>query len=186
MRRGGKHWIAAVMAGAIVAFAGVAGRAAAAEGKSGAVKTPTPSAEVQAATETFWRPAMSYLKSAHGQSTAVAKALANLNDGITTVSDIKAMILKARFVENTAFQGEFRAKAKGDPPLELMPLLTGAEDVHERFQTSTATILDGWKGEADSKLLENGIAAFKEMVLHLNATVDTGNAWAKEHAPSAK
>ena len=153
---------------------------------AGAATPPKPSAEVQTATETFWRPAMSFLKSAHGQSSAVAKALANLNDGITTVNDIKAMILKARFVENTAFQGEFRAKAKGDPPLDLMPLMTATEDVHERFQTSTATILDGWKGEADSKVLENGIAAFKEMVIQLNAAVDTGNAWAKEHAASAK
>lgn len=98
----------------------------------------------------------------------------------------EATMLKARFVENTAFQGEFRANAKGDPPLELMPLMTAAEDVHERFQSSTTTILDGWKSEPDAKLLESGIAAFKEMVIHLNAAVDTGNAWAKDHAAPGK
>lgn len=98
----------------------------------------------------------------------------------------EATMLKARFVENSAFQGEFRANTKGDPPLELMPLMTAAEDVHERFQSSTTTILDGWKSEPDAKLLESGIAAFKEMVIHLNAAVDTGNAWAKDHAAPGK
>lgn len=183
MARTRNGWVAAV-----VAWAALAGSAAstAADAPKAGPKAEAPSAEVQAVTESFWRPAMSYLKSAHGQSSAVARALANLNDGITTVNDIKAMILKARFVENTAFQGEFRANAKGDPPLDLMPLMTAAEDVHLRFESSTATILDGWKGEADSKVLESGIAAFKEMVIHLNAAVDTGNAWAKDHSAATK
>lgn len=178
------RWIACV---AVVVAGAAPARAAEPKPAAGAAATATkPSTDVQAATETFWRPAMSYLKTAHTQSSAVAKSLANRNDGITTPSDIKAMILKARFVENSAFQGEFRANAKGDPPLELMPLMTAAEDVHERFQSSTTTILDGWKSEPDAKLLESGIAAFKEMVVHLNAAVDTGNAWAKAHSAAAK
>ncbi len=182
MKRSVSRWIAGVAACVAVASAAPV---RAAEPKAEATSAE-PSADVQLATETFWRPAMSYLKTAHSQSTAVARALANLNDGITTPGDIKAMILKARFVENAAFQGEFRANAKGDPPLELMPLMTAAEDVHERFQSSTTTILDGWKSEPDAKLLETGIAAFKETVIHLNAAVDTGNAWAKDQSAPAR
>jgi hypothetical protein len=88
-----------------------------------------------------------YLKTQNGQGVTVATAMAGLNSGETTLTQVRKAIKDARFVTNMAFQGDY---LKSDQ-LVVPPIFSHIDTIIRKSHTlrdaAYQEFLEYWKDE---------------------------------------
>ncbi len=127
----------------------------------------------------FLGAAGSYLKTANDQGMKVARAMAGVQDGSSTLGDIRAAISKAQLVENAGYHGDYRSRIKGNVPSSLAHVQKQIEETHRLFQAAMSEYLEYWK-DSNAAHLVSGNRTFERCVLVMNVAIEATNSEMKE------
>jgi hypothetical protein len=101
-----------------------------------------------------------YLKTQNEQGLVVARAMAGINTGETTLGDLREAIKRARFVTNAAWQGDYLKFGKLVVPPSFTAIDHKIRHSHSLRESAFKEWLEYWKDNNPSHI-ESGTATFK-------------------------
>lgn len=134
---------------------------------------------ITAQEKAFAGPAMSYLGEANSLGNKVAHAMNGLNDGSSTLGDVKKAMSRAKFVEGVSYQGDYLAKTNGVVPAVFAREGAQIAETHRLFQSAMRESLKYWK-DSNTAHIVSGTATFKKCVLTMNSAMAGINAKLKK------
>lgn len=111
---------------------------------------------------------LGYLKTVNEHDMRMAKTMAGAETGTSSLTDIKEVIERAKFVESLAF-GEMYSARPAPPGFEAA--VAGVDETHRLHVSAFREYLAYWKDENLAHLV-SGNAVMKQAVIQTNASID--------------
>lgn len=124
----------------------------------------------------------SYLKEANSLGTKVAQTMNGLNDGSSTLGDVRDAISTAQSVENAGYHVDYLDRIKNVVPASLNKEQREIDETHRLFQAAMEEYLEYWKDSNDAHIV-SGAATFKRCILTMNSAIADANSAMKSLTP---
>jgi hypothetical protein len=102
---------------------------------------------ITAAERVFFGAALSYLKTANAEGSNLAKTMVAAGTGSITLSQMKTAISAAMHVENAGYEGDYKARIKGNVPASGAGIASQIDVAHRLFQAGLKEQLEDWSDQ---------------------------------------
>lgn len=125
---------------------------------------------IPADVRTYIGAAGGYLTTAHQQAMHIALVANGLNDGSTTLSDLKGALQDSREIENAGYAGDYVDRIGVHVPAQFGATAKDIQETHRLFQDSTAELLAYWKDQNVAHIA-SGQATMARCVMTINQAI---------------
>ena len=139
-------------------------------------KQPNPITDAE---RTYLGAAASYLRTANAQGRKVAQTMAGASNGSSTLGDIKTALSSAKRVESAGYDGDYRARIRGNVPSSFADIAKNIDETHRLFQAAMSEHLEYWKDQNTAHII-SGERTLKRCIILMNATIAATTAKTRE------
>jgi len=120
---------------------------------------------------TYIGAAGSYLKTANEEGTHIAQTMAGLNDGSSTLNDVRNALTSAKQIEGVGF-ADYLDHTNGHIPAELNSLAKDVDETHRLFGDATNEFLEYWTDQNTAHIF-SGQRTMERCVKLMNSTISS-------------
>jgi RNA polymerase subunit RPABC4/transcription elongation factor Spt4 len=116
----------------------------------------------------------SYLETLQSASRSIANAENGVNNGSTTLGDIKDALSEGQIVENAGYTGDYEAKVRNRIPPMFKATAAQIDDAHRLFQSASTETLAYWDDQNVAHI-QSGARTLKRSALTMGAAASSLN-----------